>query len=65
MFVQNRWHILPLDADAYYLNFVPVRIDWGYIISLNVGVFMLSLLIILLPSHIIAKINPCKSIRYE
>lgn len=65
LLAQYNWHFLPLDADAYYLTFVPVKISWLYIISLNAGIFILSWLIILLPSHIIAKINPCKSIRYE
>ena len=65
LLAQYYWHFLPLDADAYYLTFVPVKINWIYIISLNAGIFIVSWLIILLPSHIIAKINPCKSIRYE
>lgn len=62
---QYHWHFLPLDAEAYYLNYVPVKINWIYIISLNCAVFFLSWLIIILPSQMIAKINPCKSIRYE
>lgn len=65
MLAQYHWHFLPLDAEAYYLNYVPVKIDWAYIISLNCAIFLLSWLIIILPSHMIAKINPCKSIRYE
>ncbi|TFU92675.1 ABC transporter permease [Barnesiella sp. WM24] len=63
--LQHHLHILPLDADAYYLNYVPVKIDWMYIILLNFGIFLVSWLIIILPTHMVAKINPCKSIRYE
>lgn len=62
---QWRFHYLPLDPEAYYLNFVPVKIDWLYIALLNAGAFILSWLIIILPSHIVAKIDPCKSLKYE
>ncbi len=65
LYAQHRLHFLPLDPDAYYLNFVPVQLDWLHILLLNAGVFIASWLIILLPSHLVAKIDPCKSIRYE
>lgn len=65
LLTQQCYRYLPLDPDAYYLNYVPVKIDWLYIVLLNAGVFIMSWLIILLPSHLVAKINPCKSIRYE
>lgn len=58
-------HIIPLDPEYYYTNFVPVSIDIVWIAALNVGVFVISVLIMLLPSHIITKISPAKSIRFE
>lgn len=65
VFVQEHFHILPLDPDAYYLNFVPVRLSVTAWLTVNVSAVVIAALILILPSHIIAKINPAKSIRYE
>lgn len=65
LFIQDYYKLIPLDADAYYLNYVPVDINWITIISLNIGVIITSILILLIPSHIISKISPIKTIKYE
>ncbi len=65
MLLQKHFHIFPLDPDAYYLNYVPVEIDWLYIALLNIGVFIIAWLMILLPSHLVSTISPSRSIRYE
>lgn len=58
-------HILPLDADTYYLNYVPVSIGWLDVLALNAGVIVMAALVLLLPSHIVATISPARSIRYD
>lgn len=63
--IQNRWHILHLDPDNYYLSFVPAQLSWIGILSVNIGVLIISALILILPSHIIAGISPAKSLRFE
>ncbi|MCM1517751.1 MAG: ABC transporter permease [Pseudoflavonifractor sp.] len=63
--LQSQLHLLPLDPDAYYLNYVPVEIDWWSILLLNIGVIILSGLMLVLPSQMISRISPAQSIRYE
>lgn len=63
--IQNRWHFLHLDPDSYYLSFVPAQFSWIGILSVNAGVLIISALILILPSHIIAGISPAKSLRFE
>lgn len=65
LLVQKYTRFLPLDPDAYYLDYVPVEINWLQIILLNIGVFVISWLMILIPGQLVAKINPATSIRYE
>lgn len=65
LYLQRTFRFLPLDADTYYLNFVPVHIDWTVILSLNVAVLVISWLVLILPSHIVAKLSPASTIRYE
>lgn len=65
LFVQHKWHLIPLDPEAYYLAFVPVEINWWYIVALNVGVAIVSCLMLILPSQMISTLSPARSIRYE
>ena len=65
MLLQRHCHILPLDPEAYYLDFVPVEIDPWQIIALNIGVFILAKAVLLIPGRLIAAVSPAKSMRYE
>jgi len=65
LYLQQATGLVPLNPDAYYLDHVPVVIDWGTIILLNAGIIILSMLVLLLPSAIISTIPPSKAIRYE
>lgn len=64
-FIQDRWQLLKLDPSTYYLSAVPVDINPLYIILLNVGTLIISLLMMIGPSYLVAKIRPAKSIQFE
>ncbi len=64
-FLQWRFRLLPLNPEAYYLSYVPVRIDWGWLLTLDVGILLLSVLVLILPSHLIATISPAQTMKYE
>lgn len=64
-FIQDRFKILKLDPSTYYLSAVPVDLNPLYIILLNVGTLIVSLLMMIGPSYLVAKITPSKSIRFE
>jgi lipoprotein-releasing system permease protein len=57
--------IIPLDPEAYYVASVPVAFPWGYIVLLNIGTLIASILMMIAPSYLITKISPAKIIRYE
>lgn len=63
--VQDVWHVVELDASGYMLNFLPVSIEWWWIVALNVGVLVVTLLMLLLPSYLVARISPSESLRYR
>ena len=65
LLLQQYTHFIPLDADNYYIDFVPVEIDWAAIVILNAGVIAIVYLSLILPSHFVARISPSKTIRYE
>lgn len=63
--IQYYTHLIPLDAATYYVSYVPIAFPWGWLLALNIMTIILSLLILLLPSMIIAKISPAKVMHYE
>ena len=63
--IQQWLHIIPLDPANYYLDSVPMQIGLGWLLLLNLVMFMLSMLMMLIPSAVISRIVPSKSIRFE
>ena len=63
--LQYFYHVVPLEAATYYVDAVPIAFAWSWIIVLNVLTIGLSLLILLLPSMIITKINPARVMHFE
>ncbi|OIQ17354.1 FtsX-like permease family protein [Lacinutrix sp. MedPE-SW] len=53
------------NPENYYMTYVPVYLDISYILALNIGTFILCLVMLLLPSYIITKISPVKAMRFE
>ncbi|MCT8338451.1 FtsX-like permease family protein [Flavobacteriaceae bacterium TK19130] len=65
LFAQKYFKLFPLNPDTYYVSEAPVYLDISYIIFLNVGTFLLCLLMLLIPSYIISRISPVKAMRFE
>ena len=65
LFIQKHFGIIRLNPETYYVDTVPVYLSVGYIVILNVGVVVLSYVMLLLPSYFITKISPVKAIRFE
>ena len=63
--VQDYFKVLKLDPEAYYVAYVPVELNIWHIILLNVGTLLLSLLMLIGPSYLVARITPSKSIRFD
>lgn len=63
--LQYKTHMFKLDASSYYMPFVPIKINWFDIIGLNIGTMIISLLVLLIPSMLVARISPAKTIQYK
>lgn len=65
LFAQKYFKLFPLDPSVYYVTEAPVYISATYIIALNVGTFVLCLIMLLVPSYVITRITPVKAMRFE
>ena len=62
---QQWFRIKPLDPANYYLDSVPMQVGLGWLVILNVVMFIVSMLMMLIPCMVISRIVPSKSIRFE
>nr|WP_299070497.1 FtsX-like permease family protein [uncultured Allomuricauda sp.] len=66
LFLQNKYRLFKFpNPEEYYIEYIPVHIDLPMIVFLNLGVLVLCLLMLLVPSYIITKITPVKAIKFE
>lgn len=65
LLIQKYFGVVHLDPESYYVTVAPVDINLFYILMLNLGTILVCLLVLLLPSYIITRIVPSKTIRFE
>ena len=65
LLIQKYFKIVTLNPETYYVNSVPIYLNISYILFLNIGTLLLCLAMLLIPSIVISKINPAKSIKFE
>ena len=64
-FIQLKFRIFHLDPQSYYVDYVPVELHLPQFFLLNLGVVIISLLIMLIPTWYINRVSPSKALRYE
>ncbi len=65
LLVQKYTGIIKLDPENYFISTVPVDLNPLYIISVSVGIFIVSGIAMILPSYLISRISPLKAIKYS
>ena len=62
--VQWQWQVIRLDPTGYMLSVLPIDIGWWWL-WLNVGAFAVAIVVMLLPSVVVAGILPERTLRYK
>ncbi|NJB72676.1 lipoprotein-releasing system permease protein [Saonia flava] len=66
LWLQHKFKLFKFpNPKEYYIDYIPVHIDFWMVLVLNIGVLVLCLLMLLIPSFIITKITPVKAIKFE
>jgi len=63
--VQYYFHLFRLNPVSYYVSFVPVELSVSNFLLLNAGTFFLCLLMLIIPSFYIMRVEPARALRYE
>ncbi|WP_379021065.1 ABC transporter permease [Parapedobacter deserti] len=62
---QQQTRYFKLDEASYYVSYIPVSIDLTEIAVLNIGVAVIALAVLLIPSYLISRISPVKAIQFQ
>lgn len=65
LLIQKYFGVIRLNPKEYYISIVPVDLNPLYIIGISLGILLISTVALILPSYIISKISPVKSIKYN
>lgn len=65
LWIQKEFTLLKLNPTIYYVTEVPINLNIWHIVGLNVGILILCLLMLIIPSYIITKISPVKAIKLD
>ena len=63
--LQQRYKIIPLDPTNYYMSTVPIAMDWLVVLLLNLATISLVLLVLIIPTFVITRIQPVKAIVFK
>lgn len=63
--IQYYFQIIKLDATVYYLSEVPIELSIVDVLLINIITFLVCMISLLLPSMVISRISPSKSIKFN
>ena len=63
--VQHTTHVLKLDPSNYFVSYVPVHVDIPWILGADLVAFAAIMLLLLIPTLFIARVDPAVSVRAE
>ena len=63
--LQKTFQLIKLNPTTYYVDFVPVNFSLLHILLLNIGTIAATTFMLIVPSYLISKISPDKTIRFD
>ena len=62
--LQKKFALVTLPVDTYYVSVIPINLDIWNILAVNAGTFLICYLVFLVPSFVVARISPVRTIRF-
>lgn len=63
--LQYYFEVAKLDSETYYVDHVAIDINWWYFLMLNAGTFVVCALMLILPTLIITRLTPVKTLKFD
>jgi ABC-type lipoprotein release transport system permease subunit len=63
--LQWKFHFIPLNPENYYVSTVPISLEWGLFLILDLFTIGICLFAMLLPAKYVTRISPIRSIKFN
>lgn len=63
--IQNATHLLKLNPENYFVSYVPVHLDVPMILTADMAAFVVIMLLLLIPSVFISRVDPAQTVRVK
>lgn len=58
-------HLVKLDSATYYVGYVAISFNWGYILGVNVLTLLACLVLLIFPTLLVTRLTPIKTLRFS
>lgn len=65
MFIQQHFELIKLNPETYYVDSVPVELDWTWILGINAISLVVNIIALILPSFLVSQVQPAKAIQFD
>lgn len=63
--IQSHFKLIPLDPINYFMDTVPIQLNWTVIVLINLATLLLVALVLLIPTLVISKIQPLRALLFK
>lgn len=63
--IQIKWGVFTLDPSSYYVSSVPINLSLIHLLLLNAGTLIVTFVMMIVPSLLIARISPIQAIQFD
>lgn len=63
--IQYSYKLIQLNPEIYYIDYVPVKLDIMSILILNIACLLIIMILLIIPSLFVTRIEPAKSIKFD
>jgi len=64
-FVQNQWKFIRLDPESYYLDYVPLKLDWQTYLITNLGAILIAFIILCLSAVLLLRSYADQNLKFS
>lgn len=63
--LQDATHIIKLNPVNYFVSYVPVHLNWGLVLMVDILAFAAIMILLLIPTLFISKVDPAETVRVK
>ena len=63
--IQGKTHLIKLNPENYFVSYVPVDLDLGMVLLCDAGAFAIILLLLLVPTLFISRVDPARTVKAD